>query len=99
MLHGPDGKSITKMTWDQFTQYQRWEEFPERPDNPPMTVDFAFWLHDQKYFCTGEDGGFVLVDDNWNRIAYNKNFLRLLDQPVFDGQSFHNCINDILFID
>lgn len=30
MLHGPDGKNVTKMTWQQFCEYQRWDEFSER---------------------------------------------------------------------
>lgn len=98
-MYGPDGKPVTRMTWDQFTQYQRWDEFPERAENPPMTVDFAFWLQGKKYYCTGEDHGFILADDQWNRIAYSKNFLDLLNLPVFIGGSFHDSIADILFID
>ena len=43
MLYGPDGKIVSKMSWKRFEEYQRWDEFPERKDDPPMTVDFAFW--------------------------------------------------------
>lgn len=64
-----------------------------------MTVDFAFWLEGAKYYCTGEDYGFVLVDEDWNRLGYDKNFLKLLEQPLFDGKSFHELIGDILLID
>lgn len=45
MVCGPDGKDVEKMTWDEFIRYQRWDEFPELSDDPPMTDDFAFWLH------------------------------------------------------
>lgn len=99
MLYGPDGRATSKMTWEQFTSYERWDEFPERADNPPMTVDFAFWYQNRKFYCTGEDYGYVIVDDSWNRLAYDRNFLRLLEQPVLDGQSFYDSIDDILFID
>ena len=50
MLYGPDGKIVNRMTWKQFVEYQRWDEFPEQTDNPPMTVDFAFWYKDKKYY-------------------------------------------------
>lgn len=99
MLYGPDGRTVSKMTWDQFSSYERWDEFPERAGNPPMTVDFAFWYQGHKYYCTGEDYGYVIVDASWNRVAYDANFLSLLKQPIFDGSSFYNNINDILFID
>ena len=99
MLYGPDGKIVSKMNWKKFEDYQRWDEFPERKDNPPMTVDFAFWYNNKKYFCTGEDYGNVIVDENWNRIAYNKNFLKLLETPVFNGKSFRDCIEEVMFIE
>lgn len=97
MLYGPDGKMVTRMTWSMFANFQRWNEFPERTDNPPMTVDFAFWYQNKKYYCTGEEFGNVIVDSEWNRLAYNKNFLELLRMPIFLGKSFYDCIEDILF--
>ncbi len=99
MLCGPDGKSVNRMTWKQFEEYQRWDEFPERTDNPPMTMDFAFWYKDKKYYCTGEDFGNVIVDEAWNRVAYEKNFLKLLEMQVFDGKSFRDCIEELLFVE
>lgn len=99
MLLGPDGKSVIKMTWEQFTVYQRWDEFPEMCDDPPMTVDFAFWYKGSKFYCTGEDYGNVIVDEHWHRIAYNKNLLKLLESTLFDGRSFRESIEDILFIE
>ena len=97
MLPGADGKSVSKMTWERFKEYQRWDEFPEKADHPPMTVDFTFWYNNKKYYCTGEDYGFVIVDEAWNRIAYSKNFLKLLEIPVFDGESFRERIEELLF--
>lgn len=99
MLYGPDGRSASKMTWDQFSSYERWDEFPERVGNPPMTVDFAFWYQEHKYYCTGENYGYVIVDETWHRIAYDTNFLNLLKQPIFNNRSFYDAIADILFID
>ena len=29
---------MDKMTWQEFQQWQRWDEFPESADNPPLTV-------------------------------------------------------------
>ncbi len=97
MLHGPDGQTVNRMTWESFSEYQRWDEFPERADNPPMTVDFEFWRDNTKYYCTGEDNGFVIVDENWKRLAYNTNFLKLLETPIWEGKSFHGCIHELLF--
>ena len=96
-MFGPDGKEVTKMPWSRFMEYQRWDEFPERTNNPPMTVDFAFWYKGKKYYCTGEDYGNVIVDVDWNRLAYNKNFLELLKTPIFDDKSFYDCIDEVLF--
>ena len=62
MLHGPDGQIVNSMSWLQFCKYQRWEEFPDRADNPPMTADFTFGIDGKKYYYTGEDFGFVFVD-------------------------------------
>ncbi len=97
MSHGLDGKNVIKMNWQQFCEFQRWNEFPERADNPPMTVDFSFWFKENLYYCTGEENGFIFTDKDWNRLGYNKNFLSLLEMPLWEGQSFHDCINDILF--
>ena len=96
-MFGPDGKNVNKMSWEQFAKYQRWDEFSERTDDPPMTVDFMFWKDEKKYYCTGEDYGFVIVDADWNRVAFNKSFLKLLETPAWDGRSFKDCIDDLLF--
>ena len=99
MLYGPDGKIVSKMTWEEFKAFQRWDEFPERSENPPMTTDFDFWYNNRKYYCTGEDYGYVITDERWCRLAYDKNLLVLLKKPVFDGKSFCDCIEDLLFPD
>ena len=54
-MYGPDGKNVIKITWDEFKRYQRWDEFPEYENNPPMTDDFMFWYNGKKYFCTNAD--------------------------------------------
>ena len=99
MMFDSDGKPVCKLTWDYFIEYQRWDEFPECSDNPPMTTDFAFWYDNKKYYCTGEDYGYIIVDENWNRLAYNKNLLLLLEDGIFNGKSFRELIEDILLIE
>ena len=34
---------MRKITWDDYTKWQRWDEWPERVDNPPLTVETTFW--------------------------------------------------------
>ena len=36
--------STAKMTWQEFQEWQRWNEFPERSNDPPLTVDPCFFL-------------------------------------------------------
>lgn len=43
MMYGPDGKhSLFQLNWDDFVYWQQWLD-SEKDDNPPMTIDFAFW--------------------------------------------------------
>ena len=95
-MSGPDGSTGVKMSWENFQKWQRWDEFPERSDNPPMTVDFTFWYREKKYFCTGEDYGYIIADEDWNRLAFNNNFRQLLEIPVFAGKSFHQILSEIM---
>lgn len=98
MMHSPDGHPLIQIDWDDFVYWQQWLD-SEKDDNPPMTIDFAFWYREKKYYCTGEDYGFVIVDKDWNRIAYSKNFRKLLLEPVFDGKSFKDSLDQIYIED
>ena len=83
------------MTWDDFIRFQRWDEFPEKKDDPPMTADFSFTFRGKKYYCTGEDYGNVIVDEQWNRLAYDTNLLKLLEEPLLEGKSFRELIEEL----
>lgn len=88
-------EDTVKMSWEDFQKWQRWDEFPEQRYSPPMTADFAFWYRGKKYYCTGESHGFVLVDEKWARIAFDLNFCKLLEKPVFSRKSFRQCLGEI----
>lgn len=36
-------RELSQMTWLKFKAWQRRDEFPERSDNPPLTVDVSFF--------------------------------------------------------
>ena len=84
MMHSPDGHPLIQIDWDDFVYWQQWLD-SEKDDNPPMTIDFAFWYRGKKYYCTGED--------------YGKNFRKLLLEPVFDGKSFKDSLDQIYIED
>ena len=98
-MFGPDGKEVTKMTWSRFMEYQRWDEFPERTDNPPMTVDVMFFYRGNTYFIEESYGQYHIRDEDWNPISSNKNLLTLLttSAPLFKDKSFRDTINQIDF--
>ncbi len=93
MMFGPDGFVVERMTWQHFVD---WQQFPKGDNDPPMTTDFVFWFRGKKYYCTGEDYGYVIVDKDWKRIGYNKSFVRLLESPVLDGKSFRDRLGELL---
>ena len=41
-MYGPGGNRVSKMTIDEYIKWQRWDEWPERADNPPLTVETVF---------------------------------------------------------
>ena len=96
-----------KMTWHQFCEWERWDEFPERQNNPPYTVEPAFRYKDRCYFIDhytlDKEAGiedFVLVDttdDGYVEIAHFDNFLKVVAYPYFDGKSFMARIEEFEF--
>lgn len=42
--------STAKMTWQEFTEWQRWDEFPECADDPSMTEDAMFFYKGNTYY-------------------------------------------------
>ena len=85
------------MNWKEFETWQRWDEFPERIDNPPMTVDFSFEYGGKKYFVAGINQEYQILDSNWNTIVSNTNFKELLLAPIWEGKSFKDVIEYIKF--
>lgn len=52
--------SMDKMTWQEFQVWQRWDEFPERSDNPPLTVDPCFFYEGKEYYII--DSSFQVLE-------------------------------------
>jgi len=85
------------MKWNEFKTWQRWDEFPDLVNNPPMTVDFSFTYKRKQYFVEKTDNEYQILDSNWNTVLSNSNFLFLLSSPIWDGKSFKDVIENILF--
>jgi len=86
------------MNWSEFTTWQRWDEFPEREDNPPLTQDFSFLFDGEEYYCDFSFDKFHIWKDN-ESIKDNSNFLLLLTTPLFEEQSFKDLIQNFIFED
>ena len=97
---GPDGKTVTKMSWEEFTLFQRWDEFPERTDNPPLTVETIFWYNGTKYMITKLEQRYVIVEsESFDEIRSSDNFIELLTNDFISGKSFKELLPDILVED
>ncbi len=97
-MYGPNGNPVSKITWEEYTKWQRWDEFPERADNPPLTVETDFWYNNHEYLVTSLNGEYVIVTmPDFDELIISKNFLELLTIPFIDGKSFKELINDFLF--
>ena len=97
---GPNGKIVINMTWQQFQEYQRWDEFPERVDNPPFTADMVFWYGEKRYIIAGIDAGVAIFEyDEYRMLVYDDNFLVMLQKPFGGKNSFKDLIEEILFED
>ncbi len=99
-MSGTDGrKEIIKLTWEQFQTWQRWDEFPERIDDPPMTVDMTFWYKDKMYYLDIVNHEYVVLTEQWKTVEKDGNFLTLLNKPIkeWEGKSFHELIGEISF--
>lgn len=97
---GPDGRTVTKMSWEEFTSFQRWDEFPEKTGNPPLTVETIFWYNGTKYMITKLDQRYVIVEsDSFDEIKSSINFIDLLTSEFISGKSFKELLPDILVED
>ena len=93
-------KYMEKMTWKEFQEWQRWDEFPERFDDPPMTVDFRIFYEGNEYYIVYDYGQYHIYTRDWKAIYSNENLLKLLTTPIdfFHGKSFETAIDE-LYID
>lgn len=98
MQDGKSGEPLVKVNWEQFQEWQRWDEFPERADDPPMTEDMTFYYEGKKYYLDGINGGYAILTVDWEEIAFDKNLLSLLTKPVFGNESFRDKIESFLFV-
>lgn len=97
-MYGPGGKPVSKITWEEYKKWQGWDDFPERADNPPLTVETDFWYQDKEFLVTSLRGEYVIVTmPDFEEILINQNFLDLLNMPFIDGKSFKELINEFLF--
>ncbi|MCM1277338.1 MAG: hypothetical protein NC299_18595 [Lachnospiraceae bacterium] len=95
-----NGKRCTgKMTWLEFTEWQRWDEFPERTNDPPMTVDVMFFYEGNEYYIADDYGQYHFYTKDWTSVYADENFLKLLTTPIdlFHGKSFEMAIGDLDF--
>ena len=95
-----------KMTWNDFISFERWDEFPERADDPPYTAEVGFTYKGKEYFLDGvTDQKTHKMDFIWYEVAPNDmiefarfdNFLKAVNAPLFDGKSFRERIEEFEF--
>ncbi len=97
-MRGPDGKIVNKLNWDQYTLWQRWDEYPERKNNPPLTVETTFWYDEEKYTVTSINEKYVIVKQpSFEEVISSDNFLELVNKPFFKGKTFKELIDDFWF--
>ena len=96
-----DGKEklMIKLTWDEFQDWQRWDEYPERSDDPPMTVDFMIFYEGNEYYITEAYGQYHIYTRDWKSVYAHENFLKLLTTPIdfFHRHSFKTIIGKLYF--
>ncbi len=97
---GPNGNHVIKMTMDEYADWQRWSEWPERADNPPLTVETPFWYKGKEYMVTSLSQRYVIVfQPDFSEVIGNDNFIDLLKMPFDEGKSFKELIGEFLFED
>ena len=97
---GPNGNHVSKLTMDEYIKWQSWNEWPEREDDPPLTVETPFWYENQEYMVTKIKNEYVIVmQPDFTIVVSNNNFKELLEMPFLNGKSFHELIESFLFED
>lgn len=95
---GPGGNHVSKLTMEEYAKWQRWDEWPERLDDPPLTVETSFWYNNQEFMVTSLRHEYVIITQpDFTEIISNKNFKALLEMPFIEGRSFHELIDELWF--
>lgn len=96
MKRGPNGNIVSKLTWEEYGQWQRWDEYPERKEDPPLTVETSFWYKNKEYMVTSLRHEYVIIiQPSFEEVISNKNFITLLNMPFIDGKSFKELLTDL----
>ena len=97
-MYGPNGKTVKKISWSDFKHWQRWDEWTERIDNPPLTTEMVFWYENKQYMITTLQSKYVIVSlPEFNEIISNNNFLELLNTTFINGHTFKELLSELLF--
>ena len=97
---GPNGNHVINLTMEEYIKWQSWDEWPERSDTPPLTVETPFWYKNKEYMVTRLQDDYVIVSQpDFQSVISNKNFKQLLEMPFIDGKSFRELISEFLFED
>lgn len=98
-MYGPNGNHvINNMTWEEYAKWQRWDEWPEKNENPPLTVETTFWYNNQEYMVTSLKGQYVIVmQPDFEIVISNNNFVKLLNMDFIEGKSFKELLPELLF--
>jgi hypothetical protein len=86
------------MTWKEYVEWQRWDEWPEKSDNPPLTVETSFWYNGQEYMVTSINGVYAIVKQpDFEIVISNSNFIELLNMVFLEEKSFEELLPELLF--
>lgn len=97
-MRGPNGKTVNKLSWEEYMVWQRWDEWPELADNPPLTVETVFWYKEKSYIVTSLNKQFVILEfPEWVEVIKSENLLKLLNIPFLEGKSFKERIDELFF--
>ena len=97
-MHGPNGNHVSKLNMEEYAKWQSWDEWPERADDPPLTVETSFWYKNREYMVTSLKGEYIIVTQpEFKEVISSGNFKELLEMPFIDGKSFHELIDEFMF--
>ncbi|SHN64499.1 hypothetical protein SAMN02745247_02803 [Butyrivibrio hungatei DSM 14810] len=97
-MRGPNGKIVNKLSWDEYIKWQRWDEWPDRSDDPPLTVETSFWYGNEEFMITFLNERYVIVKQpEFSTVVECNNFIKLLEMPFIEGKSFKELLPEFLF--